>query len=122
MGTPEVVGGFEHPPLPNGAVELGAFLADFVVEPEIAKHVLAAKGALADNMRSSKGGDTLKSLRLSAGLSQTQFAEAIATSQSHVSRLEARIEKPNEDTMRRMAAVLKIDFNTLLNALARADR
>lgn len=120
--TPEVVSGFEHPPMPPGAVELGDFLSEFLKRPEIAEHVPAARTQMAENVRTRRGGDTLKSLRLAAGLSQIQFAEALGTSQSHVSRLEARAEKPGEDMLRRLAVVLAVNFDTLMDALARGGK
>lgn len=118
----EVVVGFQHPLLPQGSLELGSFLDEFLSDPGIAQHVSAAENALAETIREARGGDTLKSLRLSRGLSQGDLAKALDTSQSRISRLETRVEKPSETCLRKLSEALSADFNTIMDALARADR
>jgi transcriptional regulator with XRE-family HTH domain len=61
---------------------------------------------------------TLRELRLSAGLSQAKLAEAIGTSQPRVARLEAGREEPGLSTLRKLAAVLGTDFNSIEKAFA----
>lgn len=62
-------------------------------------------------------GDTVRSLRLRKGWSQTQLADAIASRQSHVARIESGTVQVTIDTCRRLCEALGIDMNTLDAAL-----
>lgn len=66
-------------------------------------------------------GDTVRTLRLRKGWSQTRLAEALATSQSHVARIERGTENLAIQTCRKLAAALDIDLNTLDQALKRQE-
>lgn len=66
-------------------------------------------------------GDTVRTLRLSKGWSQTQLAEAIGTSQSHVARIERGDQNLAIQTCRRLSDVLGIDMNTLDHALRQQE-
>lgn len=66
-------------------------------------------------------GDTVRTLRLRKGWSQTQLAEAIGTSQSHVARIERGRENLAIQTCRRLSDVLGIDMNTLDRALRQQE-
>ncbi len=107
--------------LPEGFVQLSDFLDQFDAEPEIAERLPAARQELAAASIHTGKGQTLRDLRLAKGWSQAEFATLIGTSQARVSRLEARREKPSEDTIRELAISLDVDFNTLMNALKHAD-
>ena len=69
----------------------------------------------------SQDGDTVRALRLRRGWSQSQLAEAIKTSQSHVARIERGTENVTIQTCRRLCAALDIDMNTLDQALRRQE-
>jgi ribosome-binding protein aMBF1 (putative translation factor) len=66
-------------------------------------------------------GYTVRTLRLRKGWSQTQLAEAIGTSQSHVARIERGRENLAIQTCRRLSDVLGIDMNTLDRALRQQE-
>lgn len=66
-------------------------------------------------------GDTVRTLRLRKGWSQSQMAEAIGTSQPHIARIERGTENLTIQTCRRLCDVLGIDMSTLDLALRRQE-
>ena len=66
-------------------------------------------------------GDTVRTLRLRKGWSQSQLAEAIGSSQSHIARIERGTENLAVQTCRRLCKALDIDMNTLDQALRRQE-
>ncbi len=66
-------------------------------------------------------GDTVRALRLRKGWSQARLAEALATSQPHVARIERGTENLTIETCRKLARALGIDLNTLDQALKRQE-
>ena len=68
-----------------------------------------------------KDGDTVRTLRLRKGWSQVRLAEELATSQSHIARIERGTENLTIETCRKLSAALGIDMNTLDQALKRQE-
>ncbi len=66
-------------------------------------------------------GETVRSLRLGKGWSQTHLAESMATSQSHIARIERGTENLTIETCRKLARALEIDLNRLDEALRRQE-
>lgn len=66
-------------------------------------------------------GDTVRTLRLRKGWSQSRLAEALGTSQSHVARIERGTENLAIQTCRKLAVALGIDLNMLDQALKRQE-
>ncbi len=66
-------------------------------------------------------GDTVRTLRLCKGWTQTRLAEALGTSQPHVARIERGTENLTIETCRKLARALEIDLNTLDQALKRQE-
>ena len=64
-------------------------------------------------------GDTVRTLRLRKGWSQSRLAKALETSQSHVARIERGTENLTIETCRKISKALEIDMNTLDQALKR---
>lgn len=60
---------------------------------------------------------TVRSLRLQMGLSQTELAKRMSSSQSHVARIERGTEDIQLSTFRKLAAALQIDLDQLNEAL-----
>lgn len=60
---------------------------------------------------------TLRTLRLAAGLTQTLLANRIGTSQPHLARMEKGQGDIMRDTMRRLCGALRVDMNTLDEAM-----
>ena len=106
-----------RPALPEGSMLLSDFLDKIEAEPEIAPLLPAARRNLALHYEDVQAAPTLRTLRLRKGLSQKELATSLGTSQAAVSEYEARTRKLTEDTIRKMAQVLEVDFNTLMDAL-----
>ena len=76
----------------------------------------------------AEDGNTVRSLRLRKGWSQSRLAEALGTSQSHIARIERGTENLALETCRKLCNALGIDMNTLdlalknQEAIARATR
>lgn len=68
-----------------------------------------------------KDGDTVRTLRLRKGWSQTRLAEELSTSQSHIARVERGTENLTIETCRKLSMALGIDLNTLDQALKRQE-
>ncbi|WP_293652901.1 helix-turn-helix domain-containing protein [Thiolapillus sp.] len=66
-------------------------------------------------------GDTVRTLRLRKGWSQARLAEALATSQPHIARIERGRENLTIETCRKLTRALEIDLNTLDQALKRQE-
>ena len=69
----------------------------------------------------TEDGDTVRTLRLRKGWSQTRLADMVATSQSHIARIERGTENVSIQTCRKLARALEIDLNTLDQALKRQE-
>lgn len=78
---------------------------------------LAKIGALQNN-----GAVNLAALRLAAGLSQAELAERIEMLQPNLARLEKKPGDPTASTLKKLAAVLNVDFPTLLSAIDVSNR
>lgn len=66
-------------------------------------------------------GETVRTLRLRKGWSQTRLADELATSQPHIARIERGTENLTIETCRKLARALEIDLNTLDQALKRQE-
>ena len=102
---------------------------DFITGDELLGSLSASEGAISEATRwvhsafYSGQPDTLRSYRLSAGLSQVQLAQRMATKQSHVSRIENGSESNMTwDLAQRLRKALGIDMNSLEKALENQQR
>lgn len=84
------------------------------------KQLQDARRWVADTFHADEG-DTVRTLRLRKGWSQTRLAEEIITSQSHIARIERGTENIAIETCRRLAVALEVDMNTLNDALHRQE-
>jgi predicted transcriptional regulator len=84
----------------------------------MAKHLEDARRRVADLIEPT---DTVRKLRLSAGLSQNTLAQLARTTQSYIARIEAGKVDPQTDTIERLAEALGIDPGRLFCAV-RAQR
>lgn len=109
---------FESPsPLPDGTSDLFAFLDEFDDNAALAEHLPDARKDVGAAFEEAEG-LTVRVLRLKKAMSQSDLATAINTSQAAISAIENRARKPGEDTIRDLARVLEVDFNTLMEALS----
>jgi DNA-binding XRE family transcriptional regulator len=65
----------------------------------------------------NKGRITLRSLRMNRGISQTQLAKELGTSQSHIARIENRPEAMMIGTAIKLSKALRVDVS-MIAALA----
>jgi DNA-binding XRE family transcriptional regulator len=103
---------FQHPPIASGFSLLNDLLSELADDPA----VIEARRELGQEIADSGDAPSLTVLRLKKGLSQKQLADAIGTSQAAVSRLEAGEQEPRLTTLRKLAAALEVDLDTLAGA------
>jgi DNA-binding XRE family transcriptional regulator len=61
---------------------------------------------------------TLPSIRMQAGLSQRDLSEMTGLTQAHIARIESGQTEPGRPVMNKLCVALKIDMNTLNEALS----
>ena len=114
----------EHPKQPIEAPpkhrRIREIAADWARDEQRRKALEDARHWVADTFH-GQDGDTVRTLRLRKGWSQSQLAEAISSSQSHVARIERGTENLAVQTCRRLCKALDIDMNTLDQALRRQE-
>jgi transcriptional regulator with XRE-family HTH domain len=87
-------------------------------DPAFADLLAKAGQDLAPLAKTREGGVTMTSLRMSAGLTQTQLAEKVGQKQSNISLYESGLRTDmKRETMRAFCAALGCDMNTLDAAL-----
>jgi ribosome-binding protein aMBF1 (putative translation factor) len=106
------------PPLKR-TKSLQAIVAAREADPVFAAHLRSARQDL--GMRAfGEQAQSLRALRLSAGLSQTQLAKKISTVQSHVARVESGKNDPGTDLIVRIALALGVKAEVVFNAVRKA--
>lgn len=91
------------------------FLSKWEETPEHAAGLSDARQWITESFLSDK--DTIKSLRLKKGWSQSHLANEIASSQPHIARIERGTENVTIETCRKLCNALDVDMNTLNQAL-----
>lgn len=87
-------------------------------DPTFADLLAKAGQDLAPLARTCEGGVTMTSLRMSAGLTQTQLAKRVGQKQSNISLYESGLRTDmKRETMRAFCVALGCDMNTLDAAL-----
>ena len=118
LGTCEVVVLDQSRPreeaLPNH-VSLDDLESRLLAIPGMQKHMASARPWVAETLY--KDEKTLRALRLRSGLTQSQLAAKIGTSQPHMARMERGSGDVMRDTMRKLASALSVDMNTIDEAL-----
>ncbi len=104
-------------PLPiSNTVSIGDLVEEFSADPGMAAAIVTARQNLAKTLYSDEI-DSLSALRLLAGLSQSQLAERVGTSQSHIARIEAGQTDPSTDVISRIAKSINIDDGVAFSAI-----
>jgi ribosome-binding protein aMBF1 (putative translation factor) len=118
---------FNIPEHPKHSIEaspkhrrISELAAEWARDEQRRKALEDARHWVADTVH-SQDGDTVRTLRLRKGWSQSQLAEAISSSQSHIARIERGAENLAVQTCRRLCKALDIDLNTLDQALRRQE-
>ena len=104
-------------PLAN-SVSLASVITEFESDPEMAQQIASARKTLAQTIYSDEP-DTLSALRLAAGFSQSQLANAIGTSQPHIARIERGQTDPGTSLISRIAGALGVDETRAYLAIRR---
>src|ERR1700744_1708204 len=100
--------------IPTGLRRVSERLPDLERNPRRAAFLAQARQDLAKELAES--GETIRTLRLGRGFSQTKLAELIGTQQPHIARIESG-QEINISTARKLAAALGVDMNKLDAAL-----
>jgi len=79
--------------------------------------VANARKRLSQDLEKVSDVPSLKKLRLAAGLSQKELADAIGSKQPYVSRLEREGGNPSAARVRQLSAALSVAYNDVLEAL-----
>lgn len=102
--------------LPAGFGRLDDLLDELENDPSLVDGLSGARKEVAA-LQLGRGTCILATFRLAQGLSQSDLATKLSTSQAAVSRLESGQQEPRLSMLRRLSEVLHVDLNTLGKAL-----
>lgn len=91
-------------------------LADFMSDLGLASEMRESRRELATEIVLNVGSETLRTIRLRAGLSQRELASRIQSSQPHISALEAGKEGMSLDFADKLAVALGTNIQVILDA------
>jgi ribosome-binding protein aMBF1 (putative translation factor) len=109
-----------NPQTPTKYKAIGKLVGEWEKDDSRRAALEEARQWVADTLY-GEDGDTVRTIRLSKGWSQTRLANELSTSQSHVARIEGGTENIAIGTCRRLCAALQVDMNTLDEALKRQE-
>lgn len=104
-------------PTPKKGRTLGDFVSEWSKDEEKQNLLSEAKVWAGQAFENLQGGETPKSLRLKAGLSQSQLAALMQTSQPHIARIESGRDSITFDTFCKLSECLKVDYSILVAAI-----
>ena len=102
----------------RGGVAIDDFMAELETDANMVPRLESARRALADILDKT---NTIRRLRLAAGLSQAKLAARAKTTQPYIARIEAGTLDPGTDMLARLASALGSDELTVFSAI-RAQR
>lgn len=114
--APVLIANFDVPssqPL-RGGIPIASLVDELERDPETAARLARARTKLAAALDST---ETVRNLRMKAGLSQAKLAELARTTQTYVARLEAGSLDPGTDMLARLASALSVSPVALFNAV-----
>lgn len=103
----------------SNAIDIDDYLAQFDNDPESQELLSDGRKWLASDYFSNEV--SLRSLRLSHGLSQSQLAKLVPTSQARISAIESGTEDVRLSTIVGLANALSLDAEIILKALVRKE-
>jgi len=103
----------------TGGKPLGAIMRRLEAKPDMAARLDAARRNLGRMLEREP--NSLRALRLGAGMSQTKLAEKAGTTQPYIARIESGRADPGTDMLERLAEALGISALTVFGAV-RAQR
>ena len=95
-----------------------AFMAELDADPVHAEGFAEARAWVADSFYADEG-DTVRTIRLRAGMTQKQLAAAIETSQPQIAKIESGRHDPVISTCRKLSVALGVSLDLLSEALER---
>lgn len=98
-------------PLPLRTKAVSEIAQRWAKNADMQPRLQRARARLAGLSGADDGG--IRAIRLRAGLSQTELARVIGTSQPHIARIEGGTAEPTLDTCRRLASALGVDLNAI---------
>ena len=101
--------------IPN-SVSIDDLVNEFELDPAMATHMQEARRTLANEVFTGTVG-TLSHIRLNAGLSQTQLAGIVGTSQSHIARIEAGKNDPSTEIIGKIAEALQTNPTAIFTSI-----
>jgi DNA-binding XRE family transcriptional regulator len=108
-------------PKQNESKDIDDFINELLAQDKIHEGDLhAARKVVADVMYEGQQ-DSLKTLRLRAGLSQAQLAEIIGMKQPNICEFEVGKRKPNIDTLKKLAAALSSTTDVVLKSINQSE-
>ena len=113
---------YAQPPVKTPAKHqsIADLMAELESDADFRDDIQQARAWVADEFY-AEDGDTLRTLRLRRGWSQAQLAEKLATSQSHVAKIERGKENLHISTCRKLCKVFDIEMNVLNILLQRQE-
>ena len=113
---------YAQPPVntPAKHQSIADLMAELEADADFRDDIQQARGWVADEFY-AEDGDTIRTLRLRRGWSQAQLAEKLATSQSHVAKIERGKENLHISTCRKLRKAFDIDMNMLDTLLQRQE-
>jgi len=106
--------------LPSGAVEIDDYVAQLEQDPAIRVELEQARQEIRATIYGTDDPSSIRSLRLSKGLSQARLADAIGSTQAHIARIEAGHTNLHVQTIVRLARALDESPMAVFRALAQA--
>ncbi|MCY1303217.1 transcriptional regulator, y4mF family [compost metagenome] len=100
-------------PQPKKGRALSSFLSDWEGDQEKSADLKEARAWLGEEVSKTSAGETLKTLRLKKGLSQSQLAALMKTSQPHIVRIEKGRDTITFETLCKLSEALDEDYNTI---------
>lgn len=106
----------------QNTIPIDDLIAEFEQDEVMAQSLAEARVVLANEVFTENSGN-LSNLRLQSGFSQSQLAELVGTSQSHIARIEAGKSDPGTETIGKIARALNIEpsvvFASIYNQILR---
>ena len=103
----------------TGGKPLAALIRKLEAKPDMTVRFEKARRALGDILE--PGSNSLRALRLAAGLSQVKLAERAGTTQSYIARIESGRLDPGTDMLERLATAVGVPAVKVFEAV-RAQR
>jgi DNA-binding XRE family transcriptional regulator len=106
----------EYEAVPDGFMSLENFVARHFVDPG-RPSLSAIRRRKADELLAKTKLISPAYFRMAAGLSQSQLADLIGTSQPSIARIEAGLDRPSYDKLMKLQSALGVSFDQLMEAL-----